>query len=73
MQLRRDDADKVTETLAKLLYEHLFRQVLSIVNEKISFGSPKFSVGILDIAGFGKLNIFHLQIINILFYLLLCM
>lgn len=54
IRLECEGAKKATDTLSKLLYESLFRQILSIISERISFESSERCVGILDIAGFGN-------------------
>lgn len=50
-------AEKARDCLAMGLYENLFRQIMQRINAHCSLTSttslPTYSIGILDIAGFG--------------------
>lgn len=52
-------AEKTRDCLAMGLYENLFRQIMLHINSRFSSSSlPTYSIGILDIAGFGMSKIF---------------
>lgn len=52
------EAEKARDSLARGLYDKLFRQITEHVNNHLSpNASNNISIGILDIAGFGKLSI----------------
>ena len=43
------------DALAKTLYSKLFDYIVHIINKSIPFSSSHYYIGVLDIAGFGKL------------------
>lgn len=50
----KESAEKFRDSLAKGLYDELFRKMMSHINHSTSFATPVYSIGILDIAGFGE-------------------
>lgn len=52
--LTKVNAEKSRDNLAKDLYEQLFREIMQHINHQFSYPLSDYSVGILDIAGFGK-------------------
>lgn len=50
-------AEKLRDSLAKGLYEKLFREILQKINDHLAPCSSNNSIGILDIAGFGVYKI----------------
>lgn len=51
-------AEKSRDILAAGLYDKMFGQIIKIINKHLSPSSINYSIGILDIAGFGELTIF---------------
>lgn len=65
-------AEKARNSLAMGLYEKLFQQIVIQINVQLSSSSSASSIGILDIAGFGKskIDLFRLilKLIHSIFY-----
>lgn len=59
-------AEKLRDSLAKGLYEKLFREILQKINDHLAPCSSNNSIGILDIAGFGVYKI--LSSLTIIYY-----
>lgn len=53
-------AEKARNSLATGLYDKMFGQMMHIINNHLSSSSVNYSIGILDIAGFGKMTMFFL-------------
>lgn len=51
-----EQANNARDALAKTVYSHLFDHVVNRVNQCFPFETSSFFIGVLDIAGFGKLN-----------------
>jgi len=51
------EAQSARDALAKAIYARLFDYIVSRVNLSLPFSSSKSYIGVLDIAGFGKLPI----------------
>lgn len=47
-------AEKSRDNFVKTLYSDLFENLVQIINKKTSVDTSCTSIGILDIAGFGK-------------------
>lgn len=59
MALNTSGAQKIRNTLGKVIYSHLFQFIVSNVNKNLVISSPSesaTSINILDIAGFGLLK-----------------
>lgn len=57
MDLSLTKANKVKNSLSKILYELVFEELMFMINNSLSSASqsqPKMKVNMLDIAGFGK-------------------
>lgn len=52
-------AEKARNSLATGLYAGMFGQMMQIINSHLLSSSENYSIGILDIAGFGKLKRFY--------------
>lgn len=50
-------AEKSRDTLAKGLYDKLFSVLMQHINRQFSPSASDYSIGILDIAGFGGYNV----------------
>lgn len=58
IKLAKSSAEKARNSLASGLYEELFRQIMQYINYNLSTSSSDdISIGILDIAGFGRTKI----------------
>jgi len=51
------EAQNARDALAKAIYAKLFDHIVHRVNQSLPFTSSKSYIGVLDIAGFGKLYI----------------
>jgi len=51
------EAQSARDALAKAIYARLFDYIVFRVNQSLPFSSSKSYIGVLDIAGFGKLTI----------------
>lgn len=60
-------SEKLRDSLAKGLYEKLFREILQKINGHLAPCSSNNSISILDIAGFGAYKILY----SLLFYIIL--
>jgi len=49
------EAQSARDALAKAVYARLFDYIVFRVNQSLPFSSSKSYIGVLDIAGFGKL------------------
>ena len=49
------EAQNARDALAKAIYARLFDYIVARVNQSLPFSSSKSYIGVLDIAGFGKL------------------
>lgn len=52
-------AEKGRDSLAKGLYNKLFGHIIQHINGRLSVSSSNNSIGILDIAGFGRFQLFY--------------
>ena len=52
--LKPDQACNARDALAKALYVRLFDHIVSRVNRCFPYKSSSYYIGVLDIAGFGK-------------------
>jgi len=50
------EAQSARDALAKAIYARLFDYIVFRVNQSLPFSSSKSYIGVLDIAGFGKLH-----------------
>lgn len=50
------EANNARDALAKAVYSKLFDYVVSRINGSIPFQASSYYIGVLDIAGFGKLS-----------------
>ena len=55
MPLKVVEAQSARDALAKAIYARLFDYIVVRVNQSLPFSSSKSYIGVLDIAGFGKL------------------
>ena len=53
--LKVGEASNARDALAKAIYGRLFDYIVNRVNQALPFKSSKNYIGVLDIAGFGKL------------------
>jgi len=51
------EAQSARDALAKAVYARLFDYIVFRVNQSLPFSSSKSYIGVLDIAGFGKLPV----------------
>lgn len=49
------EANNARDALAKAIYIRLFDHVVHRINKSIPFQASSYYIGVLDIAGFGKL------------------
>lgn len=54
--LKVEQANNARDALAKTVYSHLFDHVVNRVNQCFPFETSSYFIGVLDIAGFGKLD-----------------
>jgi len=64
------EAQSARDALAKAIYARLFDYIVVRVNQSLPFSSSKSYIGVLDIAGFGKVPTCDF-ILNYMSYLLL--
>lgn len=50
------EANNARDALAKALYSRLFDYIVTLINQSIPFQASSYYIGVLDIAGFGKLS-----------------
>ena len=50
--LKKEQATKARDALAKSIYSHLFDRIVQRVNECFPFQASAYYIGVLDIAGF---------------------
>lgn len=53
--LKVHEAHSARDALAKAIYSRLFDYIVKRINESIPFKASSYYIGVLDIAGFGKL------------------
>lgn len=53
--LKVGEANSARDALAKALYSRLFDHIVQNINQSIPFKSSTYYIGVLDIAGFGKI------------------
>lgn len=62
MDLSLSKANSVKSSFSKILYEHVFQDLMFVINSNLS-STPqshhKMKVNMLDIAGFGKFQFFY--------------
>lgn len=51
------EAHNARDALAKALYSRLFDRIVANINQSIPFSSSTYYIGVLDIAGFGKMKL----------------
>ena len=56
------EAQSARDALAKAIYARLFDYIVFRVNQSLPFSSSKSYIGVLDIAGFGKLSTYDCHI-----------
>lgn len=50
------EANNARDALAKAIYSRLFDHVVYRINKSIPFKASSYYIGVLDIAGFGKMS-----------------
>lgn len=55
----KEIAEKMRDYLAKELYDELFRKIMTHINDRSSSATSVYSIGILDITGFGMCGVFY--------------
>lgn len=63
--LTKDAAEKTRDSLAMGLYGKLFAEIMQKMNNHLSSPPSIHSIGILDIAGFGKFKIIFIFVTTI--------
>lgn len=56
MPLKVYEANNARDALAKAIYSKLFDHIVARINKSIPFKASSYYIGVLDIAGFGKLS-----------------
>lgn len=69
--LKTYEACNARDALAKAVYSRLFDYIVRRINESIPSSASAYYIGVLDIAGFGKLKYFLLSLYDHYIYKLL--